>query len=344
MWIILFCIIILIVLLIKYKAGSAENLWCPHYKRTLGDKSLPYEAIPIEYRLTIKLGQFKLLLTELEFYVDHGGEEEVVVYAGSAAGFHQKAILPFFKKWQFIFYDPRKFDPEIQKFKNVEIHQEFFTEKVAKSLAKRFGPNKILFLSDIRTDDSEDAVDADMIAQKTWCDILKPRMAMLKFRLPWVSDFPVNYYDGQIYLQPYIGPTSSESRLVTNCKKEIVWDNDDYNNKMRYFNQYQRIAYYDFKTPDVPGIDHCYDCWAMTGIIKKFMASSFARNSDASIEDLIQTFMGASRQTLDIPPHGQYPEERDVATRIDRLKEFTLKYQMYLQKRKEKSDIHDASK
>ena len=135
------------------------------------------------------------------------------------------------------------------------MYHQYFTDEDA---AKYTGKN-ILFLSDIRTGNEESCVAVDMEMQRRWCEIIKPRMAMLKFRLQW-SPGELEYFDGEIYTQPRIGATSTETRLWTDCKKIKIWDNTEYNDRVFYYQKFIRNAYHDFELVEgIPGLDHCYD-------------------------------------------------------------------------------------
>lgn len=340
LYIILFIVIILLgYIFLLYKSGSADPRLAdisdlsifkpdfkPHYSRLLTvTKEKTRQTRPLFTRLSVKLGQTKLALTELEFYTLKGKEVDIVIYAGAAPGHHQRAIAPMFPNWKFILYDPRDFAPELYTTSNLELHQEFFTEDTARKLHKQYGSHSVLFLSDIRTDIDADIVIENMEQQRQWCKILKPRWAMLKFRLEWEPVVPVKYFVGDIYPQPYIGPTSEETRLITNCKKEKNYDRIDYRDKVYYFNKNVRPAFHEYELPNINGIDHCYDCWAATHIIKEFIASKFAKSSD-TVESVFNTILDSTKQTLNAPPHGVFPEERDIWAKMLNLQNISEEY------------------
>lgn len=330
-------LILLIFILISFLIirGSKENAlgYIPYYSRKLLKNKTPYTNSRDPCTLiNLKLGQRKLLISELEFFIENLKENDVVVYAGSAPGSHS-AIWPTLYKNKFIFYDPNKFDPGLE---GIELHQEYFTEEICRELRKAH--KSIIFLSDIRTGSSTENVAFDMELQKKWCDILKPRMAMLKFRLPWKSG-KTHYYSGDIYLQVREPNNSTETRLWTNCKKMITYDNDDYNDRLFYFQNHARMAFHDFskipnykksELPNIAGIDHCYDCWAETLIYSKLKMP---------LEDVFALVDKYTKQPLNVPPHGLEPENKDIADKIDRLCNITMAHEREHREAESKRDV-----
>src|SRR5574343_293730 len=109
-----------------------------------------------------------------------------------------------------------------------------------------------------------------MNQQRTWTELLQPAAAMLKFRLPWPKAEgdvdSVEYFDGEIILQPYISHFSAESRLVVIRDKNgsypiRKWSCREYEERMMWWNFHERIAFHDHSIR-FKGIDHCWDCWA----------------------------------------------------------------------------------
>ena len=295
----------------------------PYYERKLSSKKEPYDGRPRLTKICLKGGQLKLLLNELEFYTNYGREHETVLYIGSAPGHHQDALLDLFPNWEFHLYDPRVFSAKIIKKKNARIHQQYFTDEEAEKIKAKF--RGCLFLSDIRTgaiEEHEEEVQINMVQQRKWCEIIKPRLAMLKFRLPWRSG-KVSYFDGEIYTQPYTGPVSTETRLVTDFKM-TEYDNDEYNDRCFYWQKNQRMAFHEFDLPDILGIDHCYDCWSFTKIVREYLASKFSNKSDE--KTLMEKIINSCRCFLNTPPHGEYPEERDIWLKMKKLEPVTLSY------------------
>jgi hypothetical protein len=301
--------------------GDGESPYVPHYSRLLPVREAHYTNRPIHEKIALKLGQRKLLFNELEFYTKYATPGSTVVYVGSASGIHSVAFARLFPEVHFIFYDPNAFYSGLADCANIETHQMYFTDEIAQQLQTVY--RDILFLSDIRTGEAESYVVTDMEFQKRWCDILKPRAAMLKFRLPWASG-KTEYYAGDIYTQPRIGATSTETRLWVTDFKFVEYDNDVYNNRVFYYQKYCRNAFHDI--PEhlfvIPGLDHCHDCWSEIKICQDYISAY--PDVFKSVVDLMEYISECTFSKLDVPPHGLMRDERDVEKRIEALREHTI--------------------
>jgi len=304
-----------------------------HYSTIISDKSEKYVDRPKFTRINIRQGQLKLFLTELEFYMRRGGEVETVIYVGAAPGHHQKLLVKLFPRWHFVFYDPREFEKELIQAPNVDLRQEFFSDEEAEKVRKEFGVKKVLFLSDIRTGEREEherEVQVNMAQQLKWCQIIKPKRAFLKFRLPFAEKRPVNYFTGDIYLQPFCGPESSEGRLDTDCDKIRIWNNDTYNGQFHYWQVNQRPAFHKFEPVELPGIDHCWDCWALHQIAAKAIPKLHPGPLQKFISEILENCFSQLSQ----PPHGLYPCETDIWMKMKKMVDITLKAQDYINARR----------
>ena len=240
MWVIIILILIILLAIILYGknkiiGGAVDRLIndLPRRKYRRTDDS-PHREILIHW------GQKKLLLSEIEFLTKYGHLSNIVVYAGSAPGTHIDYLVKMFPDHKFILYDPRDFD--VRDSPRIEKHKQYFFAKDAKKY------KGILFISDIRTAEDEIPDDDDIIQnmnmQKEWVNIMKPAMSMLKFRLPYTPG-KTKYLDGDIYLQIYAPITSTETRLITDGKKQKIYDNTKYEEQMFYFNTILRPKGYD---------------------------------------------------------------------------------------------------
>lgn len=247
-----------------------------------------------EIKNVIHWGQRKLFLTELEFLVMYfkknpiipSGKKIIVVYAGAAPGIHSPLLSRMFNTVEFQLYDPAKFSPLLDKWKNIHVHQEYFTDEIAHKWSSDNNPNDIiLFISDIRTANPakmdnvevEKRVFDDHVAQMRWYQIMKPTMTMLKFRLPWDNNI-TKYLAGDIYIQPYPPATSTETRLIIDGPNAqiIDYDNKAYEEILFHFNTEQREWEYDNIMKDIPidekcGLNNKYDSVAEIYIISEYL-------------------------------------------------------------------------
>jgi hypothetical protein len=165
---------------------------------------------------------------------------------------------------------------------------------------------------------------------------MKPKYAMLKFRLPWRKG-KTRYFDGDIYLQPWAPPSSTETRLITRGRKFINYDNVKYESQINNFQTNHRVAWHDHEIECSGGgddgdggggdggngnsIDHCYDCWSEITIIKEYLANS-SKFTDTAIAPTMENikkyimlfgrYGGASNK----PPHGMYCGVRDISGKV----------------------------
>lgn len=222
--------------------------------------ALPYRRRKLEDKTRNKWGQLKLLMTEVQFFNLYWNPKEVpnpvIVYAGAASGIHIPYLSSLFPTFTFHLYDPAKFD--IEETDKIFIYNEYFTDEVAR---KWSGRKDVFFISDIRTvgwekpdlseKDIEEGVWRDMCWQQTWHDIIRPVKSHLKFRLPYTLDNSitnVEYLYGYVFIQPWIGPSSTETRLVPYGHNRIVWDSVRYEQQNFYHNVIVRPSY-GFKNP-----------------------------------------------------------------------------------------------
>jgi len=139
------------------------------------------------------------------------------------------------------------------------------------------GRSDVLFISDIRSADwnhqsqaeVEAGVKQDMQNQMRWHLLMKPRVSLLKFRLPWEPG-TCDYLDGTVYL-PVWGPqTTTETRMVVSGSAMKRWDNVRYEQQMFYFNTVARVALYPHQVR-ADGIDHCFDCSSEVEILRQYV-------------------------------------------------------------------------
>lgn len=180
------------------------------------NKTKKYVRRRYQFKPNLHWGQLKLLLTEIEFLTivlkEYKGALPIYfVYAGAAPGDHIWYLQTLFPDIYFELYDPNDF--VVKDNAKLKTHVQFFTNKDAEYWASR-NDVFLVFCSDIRTEPatSENIV-SNMNMQLKWWQIMNPVMSMFKFRLPW-EEGKTTYLEGDIYIQPFPGPTSTETRLI----------------------------------------------------------------------------------------------------------------------------------
>ena len=244
----------------------------------------------------LHVGQMKLLISEIEFLTPFYGRSFVVVYAGAAPGVHMPILAGMFPTMHFLLIDPVPSMIENGDYINVTILQEPMTDALAHHIVRDHQRN-ILFISDVRVGSQDPyepeaihqaRVQRDMEAQRVWLQILRPRMSILKFRLPWNQGNGVTYYPaGFVYLPVYGKQFTHEARLVVDRDThDIPYDHRRYEGQMAHFNQVNRPALYPSRasTRARLGLEHaqgvdeasqdvyrCYDCTAFQAILGEYL-------------------------------------------------------------------------
>lgn len=217
----------------------------------------PYRQRKDNEKHGIYRGQRKLLLAELAFFIRYATVPCIVVYAGAGPGHHLLTLIgkiSWVKEWHL--YDPVPLVSKLKGMGNVHVYQQLFTKETAAQWADK----DVVFISDIRTanhrvmdtEENEKAVLDDMSLQRELYEIIQPRAALLKFRLPYSYEGvgeTYSYLDGMLMKQPYAPLSSSECRLVVlDLKaKTKVYNIKDYEDAMFYHNDELRKNNYDQK-------------------------------------------------------------------------------------------------
>ena len=256
----------------------------------------------------IHYGQRKLLMTEVYFLskyklqylpplkniiytkedVPTDKSIPIILYMGSAPGIHLKLLCKLFKGVVYHLYDKTPFDKTFttSKSKNVFIYNTLFLDEEEKKYVKLSKKGyKIYIISDIRSFDGireEKIVGINQDMQNHWITHINPIASMVKFRALYESD-SITYLDGKILLQPWVGFTSTETRLIINKPndgenyKYITISTRDFEEKMAYYNNLIRTysyykhpltcsGFYYYDEHELPinksaiGLDHCISC------------------------------------------------------------------------------------
>jgi hypothetical protein len=278
------------------------------FSRLLDDvPRMKYSRRKQEFKRTLHWGQLKLFLTEVEFltqvlktYNESKNESENVsknesknvsenesdiymIYAGAAPGHHDLYLQELFPMIHFELYDPNEF--AIKSNDKLKTHVQFFTDKEAEYWKQESHSDKfIVFCTDIRTEPATvENIKENMYMQMKWWQIMKPQLAMFKFRLPW-EEGTTEYPKGDIYIQPFPGQTSTETRLIVRADAPIIeYDNSKYEEQLFYHNSINRKKKYPCSLGELSlekdGIDNCYDCVSCVNIMSEYLTVSGNKTS-----------------------------------------------------------------
>lgn len=318
------------------------------------DPGFEFRRIPKPAAPALHYGQRKLLLTEVDFLTRHGDKGARVVYAGAAPGFHIPALLDLFPAHEFHLYDPMTFKMSLtdEQKGRVTVHNELLTADAIRGRYDDGTPT--LFISDIRggtdarnqenpgSQSASAAVESDMQAQADIVRELKAPASQLKFRLPWGAG-TTKYPRGELRLQPWAPLSTNETRLevvgpkLTAAGKFAAaalaeYDHAEYDRKLHLVNAFMRTwgtygehVCVDASGDAVPGHDRCYDCQLECAIWEDYRAAraagrvpGFDGGDAPTCAELMAAATEATRQRLDNPPHGMFPDVLDARERLEK--------------------------
>ena len=263
------------------------------------------QADQFPIKTCIHWGQLKLMLTEVEFIAlaiqarGNDPREIYLVYPGSAPGHHMNKLSAMFPDVHFELYDPNDFIPKDTD--KIKTHVQFFMNADAEKWKSADHPDKfIIFNTDIRTFPATPEVVAEnMQMQRKWYDIMRPELSMFKFRLPWTKGH-TEYPLGDIYIQPFPGQSSTETRLIVKKDAQpFAYDHTLYEEQCAYHNNVMRARAYDLYKPldlNTDTLDNCYDCTAFLEICKLYLTVT---NKPADESDIIALAQDISAHIVD---------------------------------------------
>ena len=222
------------------------------------DKRMRYDESKIHHK-NVHWGQLKLFVSEFYTIIHHLNPKEVkkILYIGAAPGEHIFPLSELFEDIEFHLYDSEKFDSRLKNKKNIKIYKKYFNDRDLEEWKSK--NNDYLLISDIRSlqydpstrdkkskQRNEMSVWSDMKLQEKWVMEMKPKVSLLKFRLPFAYDFVLregktrNYLDGKVLKQTYNKPSSSETRLLVTSFETKEWDLLQYEEQLSYHNSFLR--------------------------------------------------------------------------------------------------------
>jgi hypothetical protein len=264
--------------------------------------NLLYENTAPRPKTVVHWGQLKMFLVTFIFLLKAADNKETrinVIYPGSARGDNIVLLYDMFPNIYWYLIDPNPFDDRLKKLERiVDIKNEYFTDELAKYYSETIDKQyTLLFISDIRTGTDDISVLQDQDSNIRWHKILKPKYSYLKFRCPYDSPNPYNYYKGKLYIQPFAPSSTTETRLLLKTiLKEKQYDIHKYQGDFVYFNRIIRSSFYNNGIND-GYFDHCYDCTYFYKLMKKYLKKTKSNKDPISLMHDITTTI--SKRTID---------------------------------------------
>lgn len=197
--------------------------------------------------------------------------------------------------------------------------------------------------------------------QYNWMSVMKPRWSMLKYRHPFYEEDPsvfeakckqqpyatdfelskefgidfvenyktkhLTYWDGKVYIQAFPGPSSTETRLVTDATSTRDWGtHEEYENKLFYYNTIDRCFCHHFNdNADADlGFDNCNDCALENLLWKNYITAypAIAAHMNNNVRLFVAKLSRNTHRPLIRDNHGRffdgkYPLRRLIQTAED---------------------------
>ena len=178
------------------------------------------------------------LFMMLLFLSKYANKNDIIVCTGLTSGTHIKILSQLYPKCQFELWDYIEY--EVPMTPNVTSHRGILTAEDAKRYTKN--GKKTLFISNLRSwherrKDHETTVKNDAIVmndmkmQLDACRAMNPKIALLRFRLPWIPT-TCEYITGTMYLRPY-GSLSTDTMMSTSdYETTVTYDSQEYDEKL----------------------------------------------------------------------------------------------------------------
>lgn len=244
-------------------------------------------------------GQLKLFLTNIQFITKYWDvikyPDPVLLYVGAAPCVWGLLFMKYFPSFELHLYDPSKFNDslyiEAKKNKKLFLYNQLFEDADAEKWKN--SEKDIFFVSDIRLrtydkegENAQKDVHECMLLQQDFVKKINPIFSQLKFKLPYegFNCDNYNYFDGRIYFQPWVGPLSSEARLVTSrphtsttyiCKQyeEMMFNHNiiTRNNKITLFKNVLDPDCSKYQKLGKLGLSNNWDSSLTINIIKEYL-------------------------------------------------------------------------
>ena len=282
------------------------------------DPQEEYKSRRGQEKSTIKWNQRSNALALLSFINLYWKPEEnpnpVFIYVGPTDTSDINFVATLYPQIQWHIYNPGAKKIRFPSTVKVKKHSQLFDDTMAQSWVGK----DVYFIVNIRSGDATDEGTnlKDLRDQQHWVQIIKPLVALLRFRLPYptASSTSMSYLAGLVYKQPWLGPSSTDTKLVVTrgqIKNEqyamYQWDLKKYEGQMYYHNSVTRENdrfFNPFNTPETTGarqepfppeLNNQWDSLAELTILQDYLYKNKLFNQSTTPENQINLIDGANR-------------------------------------------------
>lgn len=212
----------------------------------------------------------KMLCNDVDFLTQKMRAGDTAVYVGGSIGEYILILANMFPTTKFVMYDHnlsnciRKVKEEGSMPPNLHHREEVFSEKVAAQLLLQdsLKSSKLLLMSDLRNITrnawgnegqvavTDDNVVNDLHLQENWVQLLRPRSAQLKFKLPYHGPSQYSYLKGDVKVQLFGKHSTSEVRLTVDAPADelqeyprFLFDKQQHEDSMYHHNFVTRLQH-----------------------------------------------------------------------------------------------------
>lgn len=244
--------------------------WMPQQK---------YERRPNLVRSLSMCGRRGALLALVQFLTEFGDQAETVVFCGGPKqGWSDIIAEELFPKHKFILFASSSGNTGGQPSDRVEVNDRMFNAEDARRLSELEGG--VLFscwyMSSMKEKATANNLWTDMRDQRRWVETIRPKAAMLHFRLPWTPPAGASeYLDGVIRFNIHQQRGVNSCRLiVTDPDSTRLYDHGDFEGCTYHFVKNVRPQYfeqpYDQDEMISLGLDHSWDCAAELWVLRQY--------------------------------------------------------------------------
>lgn len=204
------------------------------------------------------------LFTFIDVLTHHSNDDDIVLFISDVNTPYVGILSGFFPSLNFYVSSSVGIDISVPSTTRLTVDTDVFSIDTFREWLSIQQSKRIILLSDSHPDDGNDQYLRQLIED------LNPVVAVVRFNLPVDSTDSVSYLAGSILLPVYSKQSGNDTFLLVTNTGEMMYDPQDYNRRMKYYNSISRVMYHTDKI-DIPGLDHCHDCMSVQHILDSYL-------------------------------------------------------------------------